>query len=365
MVATAKQNVYYQPCGIIAPTGNVTKQPRPHGQGRFLCPKTGDTPSSAHGRPGATNNGLDRLQPQRRKHIMAHNDEDDYRDDLNDWQDEEEQDLTDQEDDYDNWIDDLDDEDEDEDDYDFDPADDYDYDDEPDDEDDNEDDEDDSDEDESEDVADDYDDEGEDDEDDDLDDWEDDYDDFDLDDEDADDEDDEGDTDAQVKRLRRENAHRRIQNRELQENAAAAVEQGIADFSSAFASQLGLDLDDYTADNMAATVQQQLQDRQDKANKAKRDLAIYRAAGPAGADFDKLADSKTFTSAVDELDPESDDYADRVGQLVHKALDSNPEWKKPAQVKRSGGDFNNTAPTVEGESIEALQKRRRDRRKNQ
>lgn len=293
---------------------------------------------------------------------MAHNDEDDYRDDLNDWQDEEEQDLTDQEDDYDNWIDDLDDEDEDEDDYDFDPADDYDYDDEPDDEDDNEDDEDDSDENESEDVADDYDDEGEDDEDDDLDDWEDDYDDFDLDGEDADDED---DTDAQVKRLRRENAHRRIQNRELQENAAAAVEQGIADFSSAFASQLGLDLDDYTADNMAAAVQQQLQDRQDKANKAKRDLAIYRAAGPAGADFDKLADSKTFTSAVDELDPESDDYADRVGQLVHKALDSNPEWKKPAQVKRSGGDFNNTAPTVEGESIEALQKRRRDRRKNQ
>ena len=296
---------------------------------------------------------------------MANND--DYRDDLNDWQDEEEQDLTDQEDDYDdNWIDDLDDEDEDEDDYDFDPADDYDYDDEPDDgEDDNEDDEDDSGEDESEDVADDYDDEDDEGEDDDLDDWEDDYDDFDLDDEDADDESNEDDTDAQVKRLRRENAHRRIQNRELQENAAAAVEQGIADFSSAFASQLGLDLDDYTADNMAAAVQQQLQDRQDKANKAKRDLAIYRAAGPAGADFDKLADSKTFTSAVDELDPESDDYADQVGQLVHKALDSNPEWKKPAQVKRSGGDFNNTAPTVEGESIEALQKRRRNRRQNQ
>lgn len=304
---------------------------------------------------------------------MAHNDEDDYRDDLNDRQDGEEQDLDSQDGDYDdNWIDDLDDED-DEDDYDFDPAaDDYDYDDEPDDEDDdsNEDDTEDEDDDEPEDVADDYDDEDdyaedEDDEDDDLDDWDDDYDDFDLDDEDADDEDDEDDTDAQVKRLRRENAHRRIQNRELQENAAAAVEQGIADFSTAFANQLGLDLDDYTADNMAAAVQQQLQDRQDKANKAKRDLAIYRAAGSAGADFDKLADSKTFTSAVDELDPESDDYIDRVGQLVHKALDSNPEWKKPAQVKRSGGDFNNAAPTVEGDSIEALQKRRRDRRKNQ
>lgn len=305
---------------------------------------------------------------------MAHNDEDDYRDDLNDWQDGEEQDLDDQEDDYDDdWIDDLDDEDDEGGDgYDFDPDDDYD--DEPDDDEDDDSDEDDTeDDDEPEDVADDYDDEDEEDEDEDQEDWDDDYDDyddFDLDDEDededADNEDDEeDDTDAQVKRLRRENAHRRIQNRELQENAAAAVEQGIADFSSAFASQLGLDLDDLTADNMAAAVQQQLQDRQDKANKAKRDLAIYRAAGPAGADFDKLADSKTFTNAVDELDPESDDYAERVGQLVHKALDSNPEWKKPAQVKRSGGDFNNTAPTVEGESIEALQKRRRDRRKNQ
>lgn len=304
---------------------------------------------------------------------MAHNDADDYRDDLNDWQDEEEQDL-DSQDDYDDWIDDLDNDDEDE--YDFDPADE----DEDDDWDDDEDDEDNYD-DEPDDVADDED-EGDDfddydddldgdeldDEDDDPDDFdnyddEDDYNDFDEDEDE--DEDDGTGYDAEVKRLRRENAHRRIQNRELQENAAAAVEQGIADFSSAFASQLGLDLDDYTADNMAAAVQQQLQDRQDKANKAKRDLAIYRAAGPAGADFDKLADSKTFTSAVDELDPESDDYADRVGQLVHKALDSNPEWKKPAQVKRSGGDFNNTAPTVEGESIEALQKRRRDRRKNQ
>ena len=238
---------------------------------------------------------------------MANND--DYRDDLNDWQDEEEQDLTDQNEDDD--LDDYLDGDDEGDDYDFDPE-------------------------------------------------EEDYDDFDDEDEDTDEDDND-----QVKRLRRENAHRRIQNRELQENAAAAVEQGIADFSTAFAEKLGLDLDDYTADNMAAAVREQLQEHRDRTNKVRRDLAIYRAAGPAGADFDKLADSKTFTSAVDELDPESDDYADQVGQLVHKALDSNPEWKKPAQVKRSGGDFNNTAPTVEGESIEALQKRRRNRRQNQ
>lgn len=310
---------------------------------------------------------------------MAYNDADDYRDDLNDWQDEEEQDLDSQDDYDDDWIDDLDNDDEDEDEYDFDPADE----DEDDDWDDDEDDTDDYD-DEPDDVADDEDDEGDgfddwdddldgddlDDEDDDLDDFddyddEDDYDDFD--DEDDEDEEDEDGTgyDAEVKRLRRENAHRRIQNRELQETAAAAVEQGIADFGKTLADQLGLDLDDYTADNMAAAVRAQLQDQQTKTNKVTRDLAIYRAAGPAGADFDKLADSKTFTSAVDELDPNADDYADQVGQLVHKALESNPEWKKPAQVKRSGGDFTNTAPTTEGDSIEALQKRRRNRRKNQ
>lgn len=307
---------------------------------------------------------------------MAYNDADDYRDDLNDWQDEEEQDLDSQDDYDDDWIDDLDNDDEDEDEYDFDPADE----DEDDDWDDDEDDTDDYD-DEPDDVADDEDDEGDgfddwdddldgddlDDEDDDLDDFddyddEDDYDDFD----DEDDEDEDGTGyDAEVKRLRRENAHRRIQNRELQETAAAAVEQGIADFGKTLADQLGLDLDDYTADNMAAAVRAQLQDQQTKTNKVTRDLAIYRAAGPAGADFDKLADSKTFTSAVDELDPTADDYADQVGQLVHKALESNPEWKKPAQVKRSGGDFTNTAPTTEGDSIEALQKRRRNRRKNQ
>ena len=291
---------------------------------------------------------------------MANND--DYRDDLNDWQDEEEQDLTDQNEDDD--LDDYLDGDDEDDDYDFDPEEeDYDdFDDE--DEDTDEDDDEDTDNEPEGDVTDDDDDDEDfddfDDFDDDLDDW-DDLDDLD----DDEDEDTDEDDNDQVKRLRRENAHRRIQNRELQENAAAAVEQGIADFSTAFAEKLGLDLDDYTADNMAAAVREQLQEHRDRTNKVRRDLAIYRAAGPAGADFDKLADSKTFTSAVDELDPESDDYADQVGQLVHKALDSNPEWKKPAQVKRSGGDFNNTAPTVEGESIEALQKRRRNRRQNQ
>ena len=304
---------------------------------------------------------------------MAYNDADDYRDDLNDWQDEEEQDLDSQDDYDDNWIDDLDNDDEDEDEYDFDPADE----DEDDDWDDDEDDEGDYD-DEPDDVADDED-EG-----DDFDDYDDDLDGDELDDEDDDpddfdeyddeddyddfDDEDEGEGtgyDAEVKRLRRENAHRRIQNRELQETATAAVEQGIADFGKTLANQLGLDLDDYTADNMAAAVRAQLQDQQTKTNKVTRDLAIYRAAGPAGADFDKLADSKTFTSAVDELDPTADDYADQVGQLVHKALESNPEWKKPAQVKRSGGDFTNAAPTTEGDSIEALQKRRRNRRKNQ
>ena len=272
---------------------------------------------------------------------MANND--DYRDDLNDWQDEEEQDLTDQNEDDD--LDDYLDGDDEDDDYDFDPEE-EDYDDFGDeDEDTNEDDDEETDNEPEGDVTDDDDD---DDFDDDLDDWDDfddlddldDWDDWDDDEDEGEDtdEDDEGEND-QVKRLRRENAHRRIQNRELQENAAAAVEQGITDFSTAFAEKLGLDLDDYTADNMAAAVREQLQEQRDRTNKVRRDLAIYRAAGPAGADFDKLADSKTFTSAVDELDPESDDYADQVGKLVHKALDSNPEWKKPAQVKRSGGDL--------------------------
>ena len=171
------------------------------------------------------------------------------------------------------------------------------------------------------------------------------------------------DVSLEIKRLRRENAHRRIQNRELQERAASEIEQSIANFSQTFANELGLKIDDdYTAEAMAQAVQEQIESERQRAIQARRDLAIYQAAGPAGADFNKLADSKTFTRAVDQLDPNADDYTQQIGTLVTKALDQNPEWKKPPTINRSGGDFTNTTPNLEGDSIEALQKRRRNRR---
>lgn len=206
----------------------------------------------------------------------------------------------------------------------------------------------------------------EDDDEDDEDDYDDDYDDEDEDDDlDGDDPNQDDDVDPEVKRLRRENAQRRIRNRELQEQAAAAVEQGLTEFTGSLAKQLGIKLEDndYNPETVAHAVQEKLEAERQRANQVRRDLAIYRAAGPAGADFDKLADSKTFTRAVDQLDPDDDDYDSAIADLVTKALDSNPEWKKPPTVTRSGGDFNNTSPAIEGDSIEALQKRRRNRRK--
>ena len=167
-----------------------------------------------------------------------------------------------------------------------------------------------------------------------------------------------------VRKLRNENAARRQKLRELREQSVAAVEQGVNDFASQLAGTLGIKSDgELTPDQVTDTVAKQMAALADEATKARRDLAIYRAAIPAGADMNKLADSKAFTDKVGELDPNADTYQADVAKAVSAALETNPHFKAPPKIDRVGGDFTGgTSPNISDDSVESLQEKRRQRR---
>ena len=221
---------------------------------------------------------------------------------------------------------------------------------------------------------------------DDLDDWEDYDDDLDTDDlddeldddldddldEDWDDQDsdeDAGDTadvdDAAsktIKALRKENAQRRQQNRELREQSVSAVEAAIADFTTEVATGLGVETGDgLDTSALVTSVSEQMAALAEERNQAQRELAVFRASVTAGADISKLNDSRAFAKRLKALDPADDDFKANVAKLVAKAVDKNPDFKAAPQVDRSGGDFTGGTASTPDDSIEALAAKRRKR----
>lgn len=72
-------------------------------------------------------------------------------------------------------------------------------------------------------------------------------------------------------------------------------------------------------------------------DQARRELAIYKSAGKAGADTDLLLDSTSFLNATKELSP---DDAEGIEAAIKKALDTNPRFKAAQAAGQSGADFN-------------------------
>ncbi|MGN8024702.1 hypothetical protein [Microbacterium sp. 22242] len=56
-------------------------------------------------------------------------------------------------------------------------------------------------------------------------------------------------------------------------------------------------------------------------------LAVYKAAGAAGANPDALLDSNTFLTSVQSLDPASADFSTQVTEAITAAVTANPTLK--------------------------------------
>lgn len=113
--------------------------------------------------------------------------------------------------------------------------------------------------------------------------------------------------------------------------AAEAVQQLTQDIGKA----LGLIKDDETAD--PAKLTEQLTAAQKQSRQTAVELAVYRAAGAAGANADALLDSRAFVDSLTALDP-ADGTA--VSAAVALALQTNPRLSAtPAGPVRGGADL--------------------------
>jgi hypothetical protein len=69
-----------------------------------------------------------------------------------------------------------------------------------------------------------------------------------------------------------------------------------------------------------------------------RENAVIRLASKVGANADALADSLSFRTAVDAIDPAATDFSSQVEAAIKTAIEANPNFKSQAAApERSGG----------------------------
>ncbi|MFD8546800.1 hypothetical protein [Streptomyces sp. NPDC059649] len=81
---------------------------------------------------------------------------------------------------------------------------------------------------------------------------------------------------------------------------------------------------------------------------ARVELAAYKAAGEQGARADRLLNSRSFLSALSELDPDDAKFGERLGDAIKSAVEADPDLYRAAASGpvRGGAEFNG-APTGE------------------
>ncbi|MGW1277979.1 hypothetical protein ACWD4V_13645 [Streptomyces tsukubensis] len=90
----------------------------------------------------------------------------------------------------------------------------------------------------------------------------------------------------------------------------------------------------------------QLGDLSAELRTARVELAAYRTAGEQGARADRLLNSRSFLSAISELDPADETFAASLGAAITTAVEGDPDLYRaaPTGAPRGGAEFDG-APT--------------------
>lgn len=139
-----------------------------------------------------------------------------------------------------------------------------------------------------------------------------------------------------IRQLRGESAERRTKLTTAEEQQTALLR--------AVAKAAGLDVPDEGGEAPpAAEVTATIEAAQQTAREARVELGVYRLAtdpaAPVKADVGALLDSRTFQRAVSALDPDADDFAEKVQTAIASAVTANPKLAQVQAAGASGADF--------------------------
>lgn len=179
----------------------------------------------------------------------------------------------------------------------------------------------------------------------------------------SDDDDDESDDtgskadDPKLRAARDEAYQNRVKARDAEQAATTAAQEKDA-LIQQIGKALGLVKDDDGESEApdADALAQSVAAEQAKATDAHRELAVYKAAGKAGADPEKLLDSRRFIDSIAELDPTD---ADAVATAVKDALASHPNLAQRRErgastADTASGPGGGSAPKAEVPLLDAL-----------
>jgi hypothetical protein len=138
-----------------------------------------------------------------------------------------------------------------------------------------------------------------------------------------------------VKALRQENAAKRVAAKAAEDRAKAA-EKARQDTLDAIAEAAGLKTGKSKADPDELT--RQLASERTAARTAQVELAIFRASGAAGANPDRLLDSRSFMQTVADLDPAAADFAATIKTKISEAVRANDQLRAVQAAASSSAD---------------------------
>lgn len=150
--------------------------------------------------------------------------------------------------------------------------------------------------------------------------------------------------------LRAENARSRTT---AKQNAADEARTEIAE---AIAQALGLQPDPASAPDPQTQVQEltaQVEARTQAERQATRELAIYKTAHTAGADPERLLDSRSFLQSITDIDPTN---TDALTEAIRTAVTQNPTLKAtqaagPSSVDHTPGGQGQPRQTLEQAAV--------------
>ncbi|MGW4639560.1 hypothetical protein ACWEN6_13580 [Sphaerisporangium sp. NPDC004334] len=166
-----------------------------------------------------------------------------------------------------------------------------------------------------------------------------------------------------IKDLRKESGDYRAQLKAAQDAADAAakaqgpsadevMQQAQQDFAKKIGKALGLIQDEekpvdpkVLIDQLTTEKDQTAKERDAERELHRRalvELAVHRQSTKAGADPDALLDSRSFLRNIKEFDPNADDFAEKLTEVITKAVEDNPKFKAASLAgppAKSGGEF--------------------------
>lgn len=154
--------------------------------------------------------------------------------------------------------------------------------------------------------------------------------------------------------------HSRTWETRAKENSSAAEQL------AAMRKALGADNDPATINDRLSKAEQSAQSYADRAGAAEVELVVYKTALAAGANADRLLDSRTFVDAVDDLEPEdAADFVKQVKALVDGHIAKDPTLKAgtagpgPARMgaEHTGGATSGQRPKSLGAAVDQHYKR--------